>query len=79
MQSNSSGDASLVINNSANIFDDSGVEHVPRDNLEDISRLSFSDMMLKGMPVCHIHRNLYNNKSFWWHKYNGSKIRFVLN
>lgn len=43
------------------MFDDSGAKHIDGDNLEDVSRLSFSDMILKGMPVCHIH--LYIKKS----------------
>lgn len=57
MQSSSSGDVSLITNNVANAFDDSGAEQVHGDDLEDISRLSFSDMIFKGMPVCdrHIH------------------------
>ncbi|VDO27924.1 unnamed protein product [Onchocerca flexuosa] len=51
MQSCSSGDASLIMNNIANLFDDSATEHVHGDNLLNISRLSFSDMMLKGVQV----------------------------
>ncbi|VBB33102.1 unnamed protein product [Acanthocheilonema viteae] len=54
MQSNSSGDASLIINNMANVFDDSRAEHVRGDNLEDTAGLSFSDMILKGMPEAEI-------------------------
>ncbi|CAG9540489.1 unnamed protein product [Cercopithifilaria johnstoni] len=54
MQSSSSGDASLIINNMTNVFDDSGAEHIRGDNLEDISRLSFSDIILKGMPEAEI-------------------------
>uniref|UniRef100_A0A1I7VFS2 Caskin-1 n=1 Tax=Loa loa TaxID=7209 RepID=A0A1I7VFS2_LOALO len=54
MQSSSSGDASLITNNMSNVFDNSGAEYVRRDNLGDISRLSFSDMMLKGMSEAEI-------------------------
>uniref|UniRef100_A0A0R3S215 Caskin-1 n=1 Tax=Elaeophora elaphi TaxID=1147741 RepID=A0A0R3S215_9BILA len=49
--SSSSGDASLITNNIANVSDDSGAELVHGDNLEDISRLSFSDMLHKGISV----------------------------
>ncbi|VDK61796.1 unnamed protein product [Onchocerca ochengi] len=54
VQSCSSGDASLIMNNTANLFDDSATEHVNGDNLMDISRLSFSDMMLKGVEESEI-------------------------
>uniref|UniRef100_A0A8R1TUE3 SAM domain-containing protein n=1 Tax=Onchocerca volvulus TaxID=6282 RepID=A0A8R1TUE3_ONCVO len=54
VQSCSSGDASLIMNNTANLFDDSATEHVHGDNLMDISRLSFSDMMLKGVEESEI-------------------------
>uniref|UniRef100_A0AAF5PHH6 SAM domain-containing protein n=1 Tax=Wuchereria bancrofti TaxID=6293 RepID=A0AAF5PHH6_WUCBA len=54
IQSNSSGDASLIINNMTNMFDDSGAEHLHGDNLKNFSRLSFSDIMIKRMSEAEI-------------------------
>ncbi|VDK87137.1 unnamed protein product [Litomosoides sigmodontis] len=54
VQSSSSGDVSLITNNMTNAFDDSGAERVHGDDVEDSSRLSFSDMIFKGMPEAEI-------------------------
>lgn len=56
MESSSSDDASLIINNMVNIFNDPGFEHVHSSNSEDISKLSFSHMMCKESLVFHTDR-----------------------
>uniref|UniRef100_A0A8L7T042 Bm2800, isoform c n=1 Tax=Brugia malayi TaxID=6279 RepID=A0A8L7T042_BRUMA len=54
IQSSISGDASLVINNMANIFDHSGSERLHEDHLKDIIRLSLSDIMIERMSEAEI-------------------------
>ncbi|KAK6110631.1 SAM domain (Sterile alpha motif) family protein [Brugia pahangi] len=54
IQSSISGDASLVINNMANIFDHSASERLHEDHLKDIIRLSLSDIMIERMSEAEI-------------------------
>uniref|UniRef100_A0A915PIH7 SAM domain-containing protein n=1 Tax=Setaria digitata TaxID=48799 RepID=A0A915PIH7_9BILA len=54
MESDGNGVASLIINNVVDRFNYPEAEHIHEDNSTDISRLSLSDMLLKGMPEAEV-------------------------